>query len=44
MINVEKSPYQDLKNFPIMFYAVVMGLSGLGIAYERLNLMFDISN
>lgn len=44
MINVEKKSISRLENFPIMFYAVVMGLSGLGIAYERLNLMFDISN
>ena len=26
-----------------MFYAVVMGLCGLALAYERLNLLFDIS-
>ena len=32
-----------LQHFPIMFYAVVMGLCGLALAYERLNLLFDIS-
>ena len=32
-----------LQHFPIMFYAVVMGLCGLTLAYERLNLLFDIS-
>ena len=32
-----------LQYFPIMFYAVVMGLCGLTLAYERLNLLFDIS-
>lgn len=40
--NLEKS--SRLENFPIMFYAVVMGLSGLGMAYERLNFTFDLSN
>ena len=32
-----------LQYFPIMFYTVVMGLCGLALAYERLNLIFDIS-
>ena len=32
-----------LQHFPIMFYTVVMGLGGLALAYERLNLIFDIS-
>ncbi|WP_169777854.1 SLAC1 anion channel family protein [Campylobacter curvus] len=32
-----------LANFPIVFFAVTMGLSGLALAYERLNLLFDIS-
>jgi C4-dicarboxylate transporter/malic acid transport protein len=32
-----------LQYFPIMFYTVVMGLCGLALAYERLNLLFDIS-
>ena len=33
-----------LQHFPIMFYTVVMGLGGLALAYERLNLIFDISD
>jgi len=37
----EKSSW--LQYFPIIFYAVVMGLCGLALAYERLNLLFDIS-
>jgi len=37
----EKSSW--LQYFPIMFYTVVMGLGGLALAYERLNLIFDIS-
>ena len=37
----EKSSW--LQHFPIIFYAVVMGLCGLALAYERLNLLFDIS-
>ena len=36
----EKSSW--LQYFPIIFYAVVMGLCGLALAYERLNLLFDI--
>ena len=32
-----------LQHFPIMFYTVVMGLGGLALAFERLNLIFDIS-
>ena len=33
----EKSSW--LQHFPIMFYTVVMGLGGLALAYERLNLI-----
>ncbi|WP_172197763.1 SLAC1 anion channel family protein [Campylobacter sp. RM16188] len=33
-----------IKNFPIMFFAVIMGLGGLGLAYEKLNLVFSLSN
>lgn len=40
----EKAPKNSwLQNFPIMFYTVVMGLGGLALAYERLNLIFGIS-
>lgn len=33
-----------IKNFPIMFFAVIMGLGGLSLAYEKLNLVFSLSN
>lgn len=32
-----------ISNFPIMFFAVIMGLGGLNIAYEKLNSVLDIS-
>ncbi|MDO5045775.1 SLAC1 anion channel family protein [Campylobacter sp.] len=33
-----------IKNFPIMFFAVIMGLGGLTLSYEKLNLVFNLSN
>lgn len=33
-----------IKNFPIMFFAVIMGLGGLSLAYAKLNLAFGLSN
>lgn len=33
-----------IKNFPIMFFAVIMGLGGLSLAYEKLKLVFSLSN
>ncbi|MCR4942441.1 MAG: SLAC1 anion channel family protein [Campylobacter sp.] len=35
---------EKIANFPIMFFAVIMGLGGLSIAYEKLNLVFEISD
>lgn len=32
-----------ISNFPIMFYAVVMGLGGLCVAYESLNKLLKLS-
>ena len=33
-----------LSNFPIMFYAAVMGLGGMCLAYEKLNFIYQISD
>ncbi|MGP1485600.1 MAG: SLAC1 anion channel family protein [Campylobacter sp.] len=33
-----------LANFPIMFFAVVMGLGGLSLAYEKLSFIFGLPN
>lgn len=35
---------KKIENFPIMFFASTMGLSGFVIAFEKINVMFDISN
>lgn len=44
VVKPELKPTSKLQNFPIMFYVVVMGLSGLGIAYERIDNIFNISD
>ena len=33
-----------ISNFPIMFYAVIMGLGGLSVAYMRLNDVLKIND
>ena len=32
-----------ISNFPIMFFAVILGLGGLGVAYAKLNEIFELS-
>lgn len=35
---------EKIRNFPTMFFALVMGISGFTMAFEKLNIMFNISN
>ncbi|PSM52214.1 tellurite-resistance/dicarboxylate transporter (TDT) family protein [Campylobacter blaseri] len=42
--NLVKKEVSKLQNFPIMFFATIMGFSGLGMSYERLNHFFHLSN
>ena len=39
----EKIPANRLKFFPIMMFAIVMGLSGLTIVFQKANLLFSIN-
>ena len=32
-----------ISNFPIMFFAVILGLGGLGVAYAKLSEIFELS-
>ena len=43
-MELKQEKISRLQNFPIMFYAVVMGLGGLGVAYKAINEAFEISN
>ncbi|PSM52217.1 tellurite-resistance/dicarboxylate transporter (TDT) family protein [Campylobacter blaseri] len=43
-INVEHKSITNLENFPIMFFTVIMGFSGLTMSYEKLDNIFHISN
>ena len=43
-MELKKEKISKLQNFPIMFFAVIMGLGGLSIAYRAVNEVFEISN
>ncbi|QKG29093.1 SLAC1 anion channel family protein [Campylobacter sp. RM16187] len=41
---ITKNQISKISNFPIMLYAIIMGLGGLTLAYEKLNLVVQISD
>ncbi|NLY04476.1 MAG: C4-dicarboxylate ABC transporter, partial [Campylobacter sp.] len=43
-MNNDKKIYSKLENFPIMFFASIMGFSGLTISYILLNRIYEVSD
>lgn len=43
-MELKKEKISKLQNFPIMFFAVIMGLGGLSVAYKAINETFGVSD